>query len=166
MNNCQARSTSIPDNSQQFRCCLQIAVCSHKPELPQESTGLHTGENFTFHAVIWRNTGNPQLKTLLLNDTDVCTTKVGCTKLLKHQIFLTNPLPIWQKPYRVSPPKLNVMKELIDDMLKDDVIEPSSSPVVMITRKVSKPRFCVDFRKVNEKAVTDAYLDITKEGRN
>lgn len=103
----------------------------------------------------------PQLKTLLLKNADVCTTKMGRTDILKHQIFLTNPLPIQQKPYRVSPPKLKVMKELIDDMLKDEVIEPScsawASPVVLIPRKVGKPRFCVDFRKVNENTVTDAY---------
>ena len=86
---------------------------------------------------------------------------MGRTEILKHQIFLNNPLPIRQKPYQVSPPKLKVMKELIDDMLKDEVIEPScsawASPVVLIPRKVGKPRFCVDFRKVNENTVTDAY---------
>ncbi len=45
-------------------------------------------------------------------------------------------------------------------MLENDVIEPScyawASPVVLILRKVGKPRFYVDFRKVNEN-VMDAY---------
>ena len=31
--------------------CLQIAMCSHKPELPQLSTVPHTDENPTFHAM-------------------------------------------------------------------------------------------------------------------
>ena len=49
------------------------------------------------------------------------------------------------------------MKELIDDVL-NDVIEPSwASPVVLIPRRVGKPRVCIDFRKVNENTVTDAY---------
>ena len=52
-------------------------------------------------------------------------------------------------------------------MLKDDVIEPLcsawASPVVLILRKVGKPRFCVDFRKVNENTVTDAYPITTIE---
>ncbi|KAE8297832.1 Retrovirus-related Pol polyprotein from transposon 17.6 Protease [Larimichthys crocea] len=103
----------------------------------------------------------PQLHNLLGNNVDVCTTKVGRTGILKHQIFLTSPVPIRQKPYRVSPPKQKVMKELIEDMLKDDVIEPSysawASPVVLIPKREGKPRFCVDFRKVNENTVTDAY---------
>lgn len=65
-----------------------------------------------------------KLTALLCQNADVCTTKVGCTKLLQHQIFLPNPLPICQKSYRVSPPKQKLMKELIEDMLKDEVIEP------------------------------------------
>ncbi|KAG7480145.1 hypothetical protein JOB18_044254 [Solea senegalensis] len=96
----------------------------------------------------------PQLHNLLLNNVDVCTTKVGRTEMLRHQIFLTNPVPIRQKSYRISPPKQKVLKELIEDMLKDDVIEPScsalASPVVLIPKKEGKPRFCVDYRKVEE----------------
>lgn len=34
-----------------FRCCMQIAVCSRKPELPRQSTVPLTDENPTFHAV-------------------------------------------------------------------------------------------------------------------
>ncbi len=98
----------------------------------------------------------PQLKTLLLNNTDVCTTKVGHTDILKHQTFLTNPLHIWQ-----TPPKLQLMKELVDVMLKEGVIEPScsawASPVVLIAKKSrGKPRFCIHCRRVNENTVTDA----------
>ena len=34
-----------------FRCCLQIAACSRKPEIPHQSTVPHTDKNPTFHAV-------------------------------------------------------------------------------------------------------------------
>lgn len=53
-----------------------------------------------------------QLQTFLFNNADVCTAKVGCTGLLKYQIYLTNPFPICQKLYLVSPPKFKVMKKL------------------------------------------------------
>ena len=33
------------------QCCLQIAVCSRKPELPPQSTVLCTNENPPFHTV-------------------------------------------------------------------------------------------------------------------
>ena len=34
-----------------FRCCLQIAVCSRRSEIPHQSTVLLTDENPTCHAV-------------------------------------------------------------------------------------------------------------------
>ncbi len=66
------------------------------------------------------------------------------------------------KPYHVSPPKLQVMKRLIDKMLSDDIIKPSSSawaaPVVIPKNTGVDARFCVDFRKLNSD-VSDVTLD-------
>ena len=49
----------------------------------------------------------------------------------------------------------------IDEMLKKDVIQPSSSPwasgIVMVTKKDGSKRFCVDYRKLNDITVKDAY---------
>ena len=56
-------------------------------------------------------------------------------------------------------------------MLKDGVIRPSTSPwvspVVMVKKKDSTIRFCVDFRKVNDVTIKDAHplprIDATLE---
>ena len=49
----------------------------------------------------------------------------------------------------------------IEEMLKKDVIQPSSSPwasaIVMVTKKDGSKRFCVDYRKLNDITVKDAY---------
>ncbi len=54
-----------------------------------------------------------------------------------------------------------MLKELLDEMLENNVVEPSSSawasPVVIVPRKTGNPRFCVDYRKPNAKTHTDAY---------
>lgn len=97
----------------------------------------------------------------LQQNLDVCTTKLGRTKLLNHNICLTHEMPVKQKPYRVSPTKQKIMKELIDEMLTTGVIEPSSSawasPIVLIPKKSGGLRFCVDYRKLNAVTYSDAY---------
>lgn len=82
--------------------------------------------------------------------------------MLTHKIYLTHEVPIKQKPYRVSPTKLKIIKEQVEEMLEKDVIEPSTSPnaapVVLVPKKQDpKPRFCVDYRKLNAATQTDAY---------
>lgn len=51
--------------------------------------------------------------------------------------------------------------EMIDNMLKDDVIEeftsPWSSPVVLVTEKDGATRFCADHRRLNEETWKDSY---------
>ncbi len=42
---------------------------------------------------------------------DVCATQAGCTGLLKHQIFLTDDVPIKQKPDCLSPPTQNLLTD-------------------------------------------------------
>lgn len=106
--------------------------------------------------------GKSTLFCQLHENSGVCTDVLGCTKVLTHKIFLSNHMPIKQKPYRVSPTKLQIIKEHVEEMLEKDIIEPSTSPyaapVVLVPKKNNpKPRFCVDFRKINAVTYTDAY---------
>ena len=61
----------------------------------------------------------------------------------------------------MSPAQREVVKRLLDDMLQDDVIQPSSSPwaspVVLATKKDGSSHFCVDYCKLNEVTQKDAY---------
>ena len=70
-------------------------------------------------------------------------------------------MPIMQKPYCLSPAKLIIQRGLINDRLKQNIIEHSSSswatPVVLIPKKTCGLRFCVDYRKTHNVSQTDAY---------
>ena len=76
------------------------------------------------------------------------------TDTVVHRIRLTQDKIIHQKPYPMSPDKKKILNEQIAEMLEAGIIEPShspfSSPPVLVERSGKKPRFCVDFRKLNE----------------
>ena len=81
-------------------------------------------------------------------------TKPGVATGVEHTIDVGEHKPINQAPYRVSPKERNTIKELIDDMLKQNVIRrsnsPWASPVVLVSKKDGSVRFCVDYRKLNK----------------
>ena len=67
--------------------------------------------------------------------------------------------PLKLPPYRVS--NETVMKKKRGDMLRMRIIEPSSSPWPAPVDVIPKPdktfRFCVDYRRLKDVAVTDAF---------
>ncbi|XP_030750260.1 uncharacterized protein LOC115878045 [Sitophilus oryzae] len=77
------------------------------------------------------------------------------TKTVQHEIHLSDPhKKIMLKPYSLNPHLKEVMYEQVDEMLSAGVIEPSTSsycfPVVMVSIDGKKPRFCVDYRQLNQ----------------
>ena len=62
---------------------------------------------------------------------------------------------------RQTPYVQKEVDEHIDDMLKRNVIEPSSSPwasnIVLVKKKDGSSRFCIDYRKLNSVTQNDAY---------
>lgn len=86
--------------------------------------------------------------------------KLGCTQLVEHKI-ITDSEPVKQRAYRVSPFVQEKIDKEVKYMLENDIIEPSSSawssPVVMVQKKDSSYRFCVDYRRLNRVTKKDAY---------
>ena len=86
---------------------------------------------------------------------------LGRTSLISHSITVDNPIPIRQRPYRVSPAHKDTVSTHINDMLQHDIIRPSmspwSSPVIIIPKKDGGTRFVVDYRKLNRITKKDSY---------
>ncbi|UYV61724.1 hypothetical protein LAZ67_1006165, partial [Cordylochernes scorpioides] len=102
-----------------------------------------------------------QLKQVLERYEDLFSSGLGRSNLAKHRIDTEGAKPIKHKPYRVSAKEREIIKEQIDEMLRDGIIRPSSSPwsfpVILVKKRDGKYRFCVDHRKLNDVTVKDVY---------
>ena len=80
------------------------------------------------------------------------------TPLMKCRIENTEVVNTRQ--YRLAQTEAQKADEIVKEMLKDDIIRPSmspyNSPIVMVTKKESTVRFCIDFRKLNKVAKTQS----------
>ncbi|UYV69112.1 hypothetical protein LAZ67_6002474, partial [Cordylochernes scorpioides] len=106
-------------------------------------------------------TEKEQLKQVLERYEDLFSSGLGRSNLAKHRIDTEGAKPIKHKPYRVSAKEREIIKEQIDEMLRDGIIRPSSSPwsfpVILVKKRDGKYRFCVDYRKLNDVTVKDVY---------
>lgn len=86
---------------------------------------------------------------------------LGRTSLITHSNDTGNAAPNRQRYYRMPLEKQRVLIEQLDEMLKEDVVEPCesawSSPVLLTPKKNGQLRFCLDSRKLNAITKKDAY---------
>ena len=85
---------------------------------------------------------------------------ISSTSLVEHEIHTTGPPT--RLPFRRQNPLVReIEQQQIKEMLRDEVIRPSTSPwaspVVMVKKKDGSMRFCVDFRKMNDATIKDAH---------
>ena len=121
-------------------------------QLVEESGGnLSGGEQQQFHQ-------------LLLTYSDIFATsdvELGRTNKMQHHIFTGDAAPVRQAVRRLTPQRREEVRRLLDEMLAQDVISPSSSPwaspIVLVKKKDGRTRFCVDYRKLNHLTRKDAY---------
>lgn len=87
--------------------------------------------------------------------------EVGRTNLGYHEIKLHDEKPIREPPRRVPLHKRQALEEEIKKLDKQNLIEKSTSPwssqTVMVQKKDRSWRMCVDYRKLNEQTIKDAY---------
>ena len=105
-------------------------------------------------------TKREKIKKFLLDYADIFKTKeilLGKTSLVKHKIYTNTEIPVARAPYRVPFSRRQIMKNLIEEMLENDIITPSTSPwsapVVLVEKTdpsgETSYRFCIDYRALN-----------------
>jgi hypothetical protein len=100
--------------------------------------------------------------------------KLSCTDAVKHSINLVpGTAPINTRPYRLPEAQKQEVDRQVTKLLREGIIEesnsPWNSPILVVPKKVGvngeqKWRLVIDFRRLNEKTVGDAYPlpDITE----
>ena len=90
---------------------------------------------------------------------------IGCTLNVEHTIQTGEARPVAKRPYPVPFHQRPVVRQHLDEMLRNGIIEPSSSPwsapVVLVKKKSTggetKYRFCTDFRGLNSVTRVEVY---------
>ena len=101
------------------------------------------------------------LKALIKEFSELFPDTPGRTQIMYHDVDVGQAQPIKQHPYRVNAVKLKAIRDEVKYMLKNGIIEPSSSqwslPCILVPKSDGSYRFCTDFRRVNAVTKADSY---------
>ena len=86
---------------------------------------------------------------------------VGNAKHVQHEIKLTDGPVIKERPRPIPAKDFEDARQHIQELLESNIIKPSNSPyaspIVLVRKKSGKLRLCVDYRKINQRTIKDAY---------
>ena len=87
--------------------------------------------------------------------------QLGYTDRVRHTIPLTSDVPIKQPYRRIPPAALEEVRDHIQNLLRQGIIQPSASsfasPIVVIRKKSGELRLCVDYRRLNDITRKDSF---------
>jgi hypothetical protein len=126
------------------------------------STTIRSVENLSRLTAQQQN----EMSELLFDFKEVFSDKPGRTNLCEHHIeLLPDAKPVFCRPYRLAPDKAKLLKEELDTLLEQGIIEraPSNgvtwaSPIIMVPKAESNSqRLCTDMRQVNLRTAVDPF---------
>lgn len=102
-----------------------------------------------------------ELEGLLLHFRSVFQSLPGHTTATEHRIVTRDVQPVRLAPYRILHALREDVRQELEEMLDHGIIEHSSSnwasPLVIVHKKDSSLRLCVDYRRLNSHSKVDAY---------
>jgi hypothetical protein len=87
--------------------------------------------------------------------------ELGTVKGLVCHLDLVDNTPVRSRPYQCPPPKLQALREIVQDLLRKGIIRKSysqyASPAFLVPKHDGGHRMVVDYRLLNRKIVFDAF---------
>lgn len=87
--------------------------------------------------------------------------ELGCTTITEMTIRLNDDTPVTYRPYRLPHSERAVVRQIIGELLDNDIIRESqsayASPIVLVRKKNNDFRLCIDYRALNKKTIKDSY---------
>ncbi|XP_065358751.1 uncharacterized protein LOC135952661 [Calliphora vicina] len=87
--------------------------------------------------------------------------EIGLTSAVRMKIKLLTNEPIVTKPYRLPEMKKESVRQLINELLTNDIIIKSTSeyasPIVLVKKKNGDDRLCIDYRRLNQITVNEIF---------
>jgi hypothetical protein len=107
-------------------------------------------------------TDNPsKLDSLVKTFPALFSDRLGTAKGMVCHLDLMDSTPVRSRPYQCSPPRLQQLRESVQELLDKGVIRKShsqyASPAFLVPKPNGGLRMVVDYRLVNEKVVFDAF---------
>lgn len=86
---------------------------------------------------------------------------LGYTSVNEMKIELDNQDPVFYRPYRMSHAERTMVRGMVQEILDSNIVRESSSsyvsPIVLVKKKTSDKRLCVDYRALNRKTKKHHY---------
>ena len=105
-----------------------------------------------------------QLNDLIIEFSDIFAadqSELSSTDVVTHVIDTGDSSPIKQHPRCIPFALRSKVDQLVTEMLDQGIVVPSkspwASPVVLVAKKDSSMRFCVDYRRLNSVTKTDVF---------
>lgn len=87
--------------------------------------------------------------------------ELGTSKTMRFSIQVTEGTPFTYRPYRMAKTEGEIVRKMIDELMRNKIIRESSSnyssPILLVKKKNGEQRLCIDYRKLNSVMVKDNY---------
>lgn len=155
----EVAGAQLPVREREDRSRKKVNMVAESPQLPAELQKMMDEQEVEMTGDLKR-----EAQRMLARKRDAFMLEgdeLGKTNLVQHEIHTNTQVPLRQRARRLPIHQREEGERQVQDMLEKGLIEPSqspwASPVVLVRKKDGSTRFCIDYRRLNDVTIKDAY---------